>query len=403
MRNESSYINEGNNCPIDDLLQDSSFIVSQLEPAPESDEFWEKKREEGIVSPEDYDFSRRFIRSVQVNPEFISDSDIFNLWINIEAANKNNIQRKKRHSHILSVISGSVAIFIFLLWLTTIISNKESNNTFTFFNAEKENETTTEVQLRLDGNKTLPLEGEEVKIAYNNDDIAINDNKIVLKNDLPANENHALHELVVPWGKRSLLTLSDGSRIWVNAGTRVAYPVTFDKKKREIFVDGEIYAEISHDKNRPFIVKTEKMDVEVLGTKFDVMAYKKDTVQNIILVSGSVKIHNNRQNKAIVLSPNEMYSFGNELSKIQKVDVEEYISWRTGIYQYNSESLGKIIECLSHYYGCSINCSSPQVSQMKFSGKLDLKDKLDMVLGGIAQTAPIAYRYDNGVYIITNK
>ena len=400
--NEDSYKNEDNIRPIDDLLQDNNFIVSQLQPTRESDEFWEKMLEKGVIDPRDYDFSRRFIRSAQIRPEFISDPDILNLWVNIEAVNKKNIQRKKKCFHMLSVLSGTAAVFVFLLWITTIISNKKSESDYSFFSAEVSNNTTTEVQLRLADDKTVSLEGEEVKIAYNEEDIAINDKKIALKDESSIDKKQAFHQLVVPFGKRSMLTLSEGSRMWVNAGTRVAYPVIFDKKKREIFVDGEIYLEVSPDKDRPFIVKTKKIDVEVLGTKFNVTAYEKDPVQSIVLVSGSVKIHNNRQKKIVTLAPNEMYSCSDGSSKIQTVDVEDYISWKAGIYQYNSEFLGEIMKCLSRYYGCSIDCS-PQASQMKFSGKLDLKDKLDLILEGIAQTAPIAYRYDKGVYVITNK
>jgi len=368
----------------------------------ESNKYWEKKLEEGIVDPEDYDFSRCFIHSVQVRPEFISESEILDLWVNIEVNNKKNIQKKKKYFHILSVLLGSAAIFVFLFWITMIISNKKDKNYQSFFSAETVNKTITDVQLHLANNKTVPLTGENVKIAYNKENIAVNNSKIVLKDESPSDQKQTLHELVVPWGKRSMLTLSEGSKIWINAGTRVAYPVVFDNNKREIYVDGEVFLEVSPDKDRPFIVKTKKIDVEVLGTKFNVMAYEKDTIQNIVLVSGIVKIHNNNQKKVITLMPNEMYSFGNGLSKIQTVDVEGYISWKSGIYQYNSVSLGEIMKRLSHYYGCSIDCSS-QVSQMKFSGKLDLKDTIEMILEGIAQIAPITYRYDNGVYVITNK
>ena len=402
MLKKDSYKSEINACHIDDLLQDNNFISSQLHPIKESDEFWSKKIEEGAVDPEEYAFSRLFIQSVQVRQEFISDSDILNLWVNIEATNKKNIRMKKKRFQILSVVCGSAAIFVFLFLLKTIIPVKENNNNFFVFKNEPLRDTSTDVQLHLADNKTVPLDGEEVKISYNEEDIEINDNITVLKNDSLTGKKQEFHELVVPWGKRSILTLSEGSRMWINAGTRVAYPVPFDKKKREIFVDGEIYVEVSPEKDRPFIVKTGKVDVEVLGTTFNVMAYEKDTIQNIVLVSGSVKIHNNYQKKTIMMAPNEMYSFSEGFSKISTVDVEDYISWRTGIYRYRSEYLGEILKCLSHYYGCSINCS-PQSAQMKFSGKLNLKDKLETILDGITQSAPVTYRYNNGVYIISNR
>lgn len=76
--------------------------------------------------------------------------------------------------------------------------------------------------------------------------------------------------MVIPRGKRSVLTFSDGSKVWVNAGTRVIYPTEFEKDKREIYVDGEIYIEVARDEERPFYVRTKDMNVRVLGTKFNV-------------------------------------------------------------------------------------------------------------------------------------
>jgi ferric-dicitrate binding protein FerR (iron transport regulator) len=339
---ENSY-QKNDGYSVEDLLQDDSFIASRLFPTQELDEYWNEILEKGTVSRDNYDLACRFIRSVHVQPEPFSDMDMLNLWDNIEVTNKKKLQDKKRRLHIFSVISSLVAAFAFLLWIT---------------------------------NMSLPT----------NDEIS----------------SAEFHQLLVPWGKRSMITFGDGSRIWVNAGTQVTYPVVFDRKKREIYVDGEIYAEVSPDHTRPFIVKTKKIDVEVLGTAFNLSAYEKDSVQNIVLVSGSVKIHNADRKNKIVLEPNEMYSYGNGISLVQIVNVGEYISWKSGIYQYRSECLETIMKHLSHYYGCSIVCS-PRASQLKFSGKLDIKDKLDVILEGISQTSPITYRYDKGVYIITNK
>ena len=294
-----------------------------------------------------------------------------------------------------------VASFALIAWITTIIPD-QSEDTSPLFTAGAPQEAGTDIQLYLGGNHPVSLGGREAKIVYSEESITLNDNDIVLKKELPATKKPVFHQLLVPYGKRSALTLPEGSRIWVNAGTRVIYPADFDRKKREIYVDGEIYIEVSPDRKRPFIVKTTEMDVEVVGTAFNLTAYRKNNAQHIVLVAGSVKVHNPHQEKETILSPNEMYSLSNGISRIQTVEVENYISWKYGLYYYNSEPLGMIMEHLSHYYDCSIVCS-PKASQMKFSGKLDLKDKLDTILEGISQIAPITYQYNQGVYTITNK
>jgi ferric-dicitrate binding protein FerR (iron transport regulator) len=261
----------------------------------------------------------------------------------------------------------------------------------------------TDIQLILAGNETVSLEGKDAEIAYREDGIEINDQGSSMKKEQTLSEQSVTYnQLIVPKGKRSMLTFAEGSRIWVNAGTRIVYPAVFDKKTREIYVDGEAYLEVSRNEDCPFLVKTKDFNVEVLGTSFNIMAYEKDTVQNVVLVSGIVKIHAEDHVKETVLSPNEMYANSKGASEVKTVNVEDYISWKSGIYQYDSENLGTILKRLSRYYGQEISCM-PQSAGLKCSGKLDLKDELEAVLNGIAQTAPVVCQYSDGKYVITNQ
>ena len=85
-----------------------------------------------------------------------------------------------------------------------------------------------------------------------------------------------IRDRIVPVGRRSSITFADGTRLWVNSGSKVVYPVKFAKEKREIFVEGEIYLHVSRDEQKPFIVKTHQMDIKVLGTQFNVTAYENE-------------------------------------------------------------------------------------------------------------------------------
>jgi ferric-dicitrate binding protein FerR (iron transport regulator) len=177
----------------------------------------------------------------------------------------------------------------------------------------------------------------------------------------------------------------------------------FDRKQREIYVDGEVYLEVSRDENCPFVVKTNKISIEVLGTSFNVMAYENDSIRNIVLVSGAVKIHSESGKEDAILAPSEMYLYSNDTRpEIKSVDVENHIAWKSGIYRYESESLDRILKRLSRYYGENI-LYSPQVAHLKCSGKLDLKDDLQLVLKGISRTAPVFCHYDGEQYTVTNK
>ena len=116
------------------------------------------------------------------------------------------------------------------------------------------------------------------------------------------------NQIIVPPGKRTNVVFADGTKICVNAGTRVVYPEVFLDDSREIYVEGEIYLEVFRDESRPFIVRTEKMNVRVLGTTFNISAYKNQTESSVVLVEGKVEVELINKQK-IKVSPNEMVLF----------------------------------------------------------------------------------------------
>jgi ferric-dicitrate binding protein FerR (iron transport regulator) len=115
-------------------------------------------------------------------------------------------------------------------------------------------------------------------------------------------------QLIVPTGKRASMIFADGSRVTVRPGSKVIFPTMFAQNEREIYVQGEAFLEVSKNKKRPFIVKTELMDVEVLGTSFDVSAYPGENEQSVVLVTGSVKVRSASSDETKIV-PNQRYSF----------------------------------------------------------------------------------------------
>lgn len=205
-------------------------------------------------------------------------------------------------------------------------------------------------------------------------------------------------QLIVPNGKRSYVELKDGSRIWVNSGTKLLYPSRFDKKKREIYVDGEIYLEVARNESAPFLVHTKDMNVKVLGTSFNVSAYRDEAYSQIVLVSGSVEVDINNKEVA-KLTPNTCFHVENDKSDIRQVDVYKYICWKDGIMTLEEEELQSIFRRLSRYYNLDIT-SSPEIDQVRYSGKLGLDNHIESVLYNISLVEPIGYtREGNTIHI----
>ncbi|MCX6253944.1 MAG: DUF4974 domain-containing protein, partial [Bacteroidia bacterium] len=161
--------------------------------------------------------------------------------------------------------------------------------------------------------------------------------------------------------------------------------------------------EVAHEESRPFIVKTDQMDIQVLGTSFNISAYPEDATTKVILVKGKVlaRAHNNSD---VILMPNQMISCDNETQKtnVTDVNVDDYISWKDGWLLCNSEEIGSLAEKLESYYDQEIIITE-SAKLYRLSGKLDLKDNLNQVLQVIATTAPVKIEVENDTICISGK
>lgn len=210
-----------------------------------------------------------------------------------------------------------------------------------------------------------------------------------------------LNTLKVPYGRRSSLVLADGTKVWVNSGSVVHFPSTFEPDKRVIYVEGEAYLEVAKDTQRPFTVKTPKMDVRVLGTSFNVSAYKDDGEQSVVLREGHVRVDDCRGTKRDIL-PDEMLVMKDDQMKVTKVDVNDYISWVDGEFIFRSKKMSYIAQRLMRYYGVKIE-TSPQIDELMCSGKLVLFDDINQVMRTLCEGLPLAYRIEGDTVILENK
>ena len=167
---------------------------------------------------------------------------------------------------------------------------------------------------------SLKSDSKEVELKYSKEGkIETKAGKQIQTEDLKGNsEAEEMNQLVVPRGKRSSVELADGSKLWLNSGSRAIYPVVFSKKNREIFIEGEGYLEVSHDASRPFYVVTDAVKVKVLGTKFNISAYKEDNQVSVVLVEGSVEASVGLQK--VVMKPDQIMNYA---INTEKLSVEE--------------------------------------------------------------------------------
>ncbi|MDD4592199.1 MAG: FecR family protein [Parabacteroides sp.] len=389
------------NYTVEQLLADDFFIESIKHSSEESNAFWEEVLKRGIVNKKDFDLACFLLTAMQTKKERISPGEVSQLWEDIEIANKTTINKKRRKERfICSFIAAASVLFAVGFSLFEIYIFK-SHNHISIENVKAPLSSSTDIQLMLGGNKAVSLKGDTVKVSYKGNKVNVNEEALNLSESTNAGNQQEYNQLVVPFGKHSMLTFNDGTKVWVNAGTRVVYPVSFKNDKREIYIDGEIFLDVKHNEKWPFIVKTSRMEIQVKGTSFNVMAYARDIDQQVVLVSGRVHIVEKNRFKTD-LHPNEMFVDNGVTTKVRTVDVKDYILWKQGLYKYDSERLDVIMKRLSRYYNESINCNV-DVAFYKCSGKLDMNMDLDEVLKGISLTAPVSFNIQNGKYIISHK
>jgi len=385
------------NYTVTDFLKDKDFIRWQIFHGEEDALLWKNVVEKyPFLTLPIEEAVTLFKDNIRFNDFSMSDPEISECIVSLQNQIRHKKKRRNSKRIVLSIsaIAASVAIIISLPLLFNKNNNVQDISTFAQALPDNNDFYSSDTKLIVSENNTVVLNNNESSIQYKEDGIKADDNLILKEESAPYNQ------LITPYGKRSVITFSDGTKAWVNAGSRLVYPAEFNKGKREIYVDGEIYIEVSEDKKRPFVIKTSQMDIEVLGTKFNVSAYEADKTNSVVLLSGSVSISSNSRNKNIILKPDQMYSGIEGSHTVENVDASIYILWTQGLYQFESEKLTNIVTRLERYYGIRIECD-PDISGLKCSGKLDLKDDMNKLLEELSQALPITYRQNSdGSYTI---
>lgn len=380
-----------------DFLKDRNFLRWQLFYEEEDRLFWvdavEKYPMLRLPIEEAIDLYKENIRFNDFN---MPDQEISECVVSLQ--NQIHLKKRKRNSKRIvlgiSAIAASIAIILFLPLLFNKNNHVQDISIFAQALPDNTDPYSADTKLILSENNTVVLHNSESFIQYEEDGIKADDN--IIQKEEAASYN----QLITPYGKRSVVTFSDGTKAWVNAGTKLIYPAEFSKGKREIYVDGEIYIEVVENKKQPFVIKTSQMDIEVLGTKFNVSAYEADKTKSVVLLSGSVGISSSTHKKHIVLKPNQKYSDIESFHTVENVDASIYILWTQGLYQFESEKLANIITRLERYYGIRIECDTA-IAELKCSGKLDLKDDIHKLLEELSRALAITYqRNSDGSYVI---
>src|SRR5574344_884505 len=203
-------------------------------------------------------------------------------------------------------------------------------------------------------------------------------------------------ELYVPSGQRAQVKLHDGTVIWLNASSHLRYPSRFAKAERKVELDGEAYFEVAKNKECPFVVSTDKADIKVLGTKFNVFAYKGCREFCTSLLEGSVKLYNpSDEAHSIYMKPNEEVELQEGHLVKHSLSSSDFLLWKDGLYSFDDMPFGEIVKKLEIYYDIKIMVKNPRLNVYKFSGKFRQIDGVESILRIMQKVHPFAYSKDD--------
>jgi transmembrane sensor len=219
--------------------------------------------------------------------------------------------------------------------------------------------------------------------------------------ELKSVDKVAMQSLYVPAGQRAEITLEDGTKVWLNANTTLTFPNQFSGETREVSINGEGYFDVVSNKLKPFIVKTNKYNIKVWGTKFNVMAYSGNEKFETALFEGSVEVQKSGGSKGILIRPDQrIFQEKDQLTIAPITDVNHQL-WKEGIISFQDESFTELVNKLQLYFDMKIEVKNNKILNNQCTGKFRTKDGVEHILKVLQLRNKFNYTIDEKTNTIT--
>jgi ferric-dicitrate binding protein FerR (iron transport regulator) len=216
-------------------------------------------------------------------------------------------------------------------------------------------------------------------------------------------ENIESNKVFVPRGGEYQLTLSDGTKVWLNSESELSYPVCFRGKERIIYLKGEAFFKVTKNKEKPFIVISDRQKVKVYGTSFNVKDYENEDFVQTTLTEGSVKVYNKKLNLSSFIKPGEQAVLSKNKLNVRKVNIGQYVSWKDGEFIFQHEKLENIMKKISRWYDVDIFYMNKNVKDYHFTAWFKKDRGIDYVVKQLKATNRLEVRIKNRTIIISDK
>lgn len=375
------------------FLKDEKFIEWKLFPTEELNIYWRNFLQQHPDEQKNVALAEEHFRLVNTSPHEISPEKKLEAIRRLEQSLR--IYSKKRRIRRFSFTAAACAT-VFILSLLHV--QKETRRLEQGLTTSKEyimgNELESEDILFVTGNKIVSFPSDINVYIQANRIAQVRDEHEEAKHI--ALEQHATNKLIVPYGKRSRIVLSDGTRVWLNSGSTLEFPSIFSEDTREVFLSGEMFIEVVPDKNKSFHVQTSGYEIKVHGTKFNVSSYS-GALSSVVLVEGNVSLRSDNEQE-VFLSPEDraVYSVSTGTFETRKVDVHAFTSWKEGYLTFEDTPVTEALKQIGRYYNLSFNLDdNVSFHGLTCTGKIILSSNLDNVMKALTLISSTKYRKEN--------
>ncbi len=388
-------------------LEDKRFIQWVFSTSHELDEWWKTFEDNNPEEKQNLQLAKRILQKLRTSDKALSEDEKILLFTQILT----RIEKKQHGSKSRKIITGfmkyaAVALIFFSIGALFFYQKNNFNPAF-YPQGFSELNYPDQAILKRPGGEDILLDEKNSRIEHRQDGQLVINNHILEAVSAKDKGVPEINQLMIPYGKTSEVILPDGTKVWLNAGSRLIYPDGFRDKVREVFLVGEAYFEVTPQDNQPFIVQTTDIRIRVLGTSFNISAYASDHVIETVLTEGKVRIEQNNSGfftETTEIKPGNLAAFNktDRTTRIKEVDVQNYTLWKDGLLKFESTDLSRIVKRLERYYNIRFNYDNPFLGGIKISGKLELTESRESILDNIATVASVKITgIDEGYYKIS--
>ncbi len=366
------------------------------------------KQWEGFVARGDYEvdvleLARKIILAADLEQEVEIDVvSRYVLWEAIRKADKHHQRRYVFTGFVRGVAAACVAAVVALSFF--LYRNQMQDQEVYVFRDVDEQVLMGQSMVVVSGDNAIEVNADILDVEVKNEEglIDVNSQEVVVIDD-----KAVYSEVIVPYGKRTKIKLADNTVVHLNAGSRLAFPSSFEDDNRTVFLEGEAFFEVTRDEHKPFIVSAGNLKTEVLGTKFNVSAYREDGFVETILLEGKVDVWTIGEGSTgkISLVPNQKATYGVSTSSIELENIKNArarAGWINGWYSYSNENMQQVLRQLERYYNVKITYdSSLDISETRISGKLNLDESIETTLNSLLYVPKLSYKSESNQIVIT--